>query len=89
MPEAGEFWVLQTNGAPVVVPGIGRIDRNGRLIEMDGKTRRFFESRSTPVEVITDKDRIASLKGAAEKRAAKAAVVTDKRKELLAEIEAG
>ena len=84
----GKFWVLMKKGygAPVDIPGIGRVDCNGRLIELTGGQRQRLESRDFPVEVITDSDKIMHLKEVATGREAKVAKVIDRRQELLDEI---
>ena len=57
-PEGGEFWILPKNVPGVVIPGVGRFDINGRLIELTGEQRQFLESRACPVEVIIDEKKI-------------------------------
>ena len=86
--KGGKFWVLMKKGygAPVDIPGIGRVDCNGRLIELTGDQRQWLEGRDVPVKVITDPDKIMHLKEVATARKAKAAEVTDKRQDLLDEI---
>ncbi len=89
-PRGGEFWVRLTKGfgTPVVIEGVGTIDTVGRLVELTGSQFVTLDSRSCPVEVITDQESIAQLAKAADELTKKKAAARDRHRGRLAELAA-
>lgn len=85
-PKSGKIWVRAIHGPAAVVPGAGKFDRLGRAIESSAEIRELLESRSVPVEVISDPGKVAELEAEAEKRAEAKAKKIDKRAAALREL---
>jgi len=88
--QGGELWVRRSKGqgATAIVEGIGEITAFGRLVKVTGDQRKVLESRSCPVEVITDAEAIAQLARSAEETAVHKAKARDKQRSRLAELAA-